>query len=88
MHSMDAERTRFRGLLTGRDTLDTATASETANSGLGDTLDVVTKNLAMTLGSALSETLSTLSTCVAVSTMWNRKILVATRQAIATKMEY
>jgi hypothetical protein len=26
----------------GRDTLDTTTASETADSGLGDTLDVVT----------------------------------------------
>ena len=29
--------------------------------GLGDTLDVVTKDLAVTLGAALSETLSTLS---------------------------
>jgi hypothetical protein len=28
-----------------RDTLDTTTASETADSGLGDTLDVVTKDL-------------------------------------------
>ena len=43
----------------GRDTLDTTTTSETADSGLGDTLDVVTKNLAMTLGSALSEALAT-----------------------------
>ena len=29
----------------GRDTLDTTTASETANGGLGNTLDVVAKNL-------------------------------------------
>jgi hypothetical protein len=29
------------------DTLDTATTSETTNGGLGDTLDVVTKNLAL-----------------------------------------
>jgi hypothetical protein len=33
--------------------LDTATTCETTDSGLGDTLDVVSKNLAMTLGSAL-----------------------------------
>jgi hypothetical protein len=47
----------------GRDTLDTATASETADSGLGDTLDVVTQDLAVTLGAALAETLAALSTC-------------------------
>ena len=38
-------------------TLDTTTTSETANGGLGDTLNVVTKNLAVTLGTTLSETL-------------------------------
>lgn len=48
---------------TSRDTLHTATTSETTNSRLGDTLDVVTKNLPVTLGTTLSETLSTLSTC-------------------------
>jgi hypothetical protein len=42
------------------DTLDTTTTSETANGGLGDTLDVVAKNLAVTLGT-LSETLSDLT---------------------------
>jgi hypothetical protein len=46
----------------GRDTLDTTTTSETSDGGLGDTLDVVTKNLAMTLGSTLSETFSALAT--------------------------
>lgn len=63
-----------------RDTLDTTTTSQTANSGLGDTLDVITKDFAlkgimstttnigenkrtyMTLGSSLSESLSTFST--------------------------
>ena len=45
---------------TGRDTLDTATASQTTNGGLGDTLNVVTENLAMTLGTALAETLASL----------------------------
>ncbi len=48
--------------LTGRDTLDTATTSETTNSGLSDTLDVVTENLPVTLGTTLSETLSALAT--------------------------
>jgi hypothetical protein len=33
--------------------LDTATTSETTDSRLGDTLDVISKDLAMTLGSAL-----------------------------------
>jgi hypothetical protein len=33
--------------------LDTATTGETTDSRLGDTLDVVSKDLAMTLGSAL-----------------------------------
>jgi len=37
------------------DALDTPTTSKTTDSGLGDTLDVVTKNLAMTLGAALAE---------------------------------
>ena len=45
----------------GGDTLDTTTASETANSGLGDTLDVVAQDLAVTLGSALAEALATFS---------------------------
>ena len=45
-----------------RDTLDTTSASKTANGGLGDTLDVVTQDLAMTLGASLSEALATLST--------------------------
>ena len=39
------------------DTLDTTTTCETTDRGLGDTLDVVTKDLAVTLGSALSESL-------------------------------
>ena len=47
--------------LTGRDTLDTSTAGETANRGLRNSLDIVTQDLAVTLGSALSESLSTFS---------------------------
>jgi hypothetical protein len=42
-----------------RDTLDTTTTSETTDSGLGDTLDVVSKNLAVTLGTTLAEALAT-----------------------------
>ena len=45
-----------------RDALDTTSASQTANGGLGDALDVVAKDLAMTLGAALSESLASLST--------------------------
>ena len=44
------------------DTLDTTTTSETTDGGLGDTLDVVTKNLAMTLGATLAEALAALAT--------------------------
>jgi len=36
------------------DTLDTATTSQTADRGLGNALDIVTKDLAMTLGASLS----------------------------------
>ena len=45
----------------GVDALDTTTACETANGGLGDTLDVIAQDLAMALGATLSETLATLS---------------------------
>jgi hypothetical protein len=48
---------------TGRNTLDTATTSETSDSGLGNTLNVVTKNLSVTLGTALAETLAALAAC-------------------------
>lgn len=47
----------------GRDTLDTTTTSETTDGGLGDTLNVVTKNLAVTLGTALAEALAALAAC-------------------------
>ena len=44
------------------DALDTATTGETADGGLGDALDVVAKDLAMTLGATLSESLASFST--------------------------
>ena len=40
------------------DTFDTTTTRETANGGLGDTLDVITQDFAMTLGASLSESFS------------------------------
>ena len=45
-----------------RNTLDTTSAGETANSRLGDALDVVTEDFAMALGTTLSESLATLTT--------------------------
>lgn len=45
------------------DTLDTTTAGQTTDSGLGDTLDVVTQDLAVTLGATLPETLATFAAC-------------------------
>lgn len=51
----------MEGDLTGRDTLDTTTTGETPNSGLGDALDVVTKNLAMALSTTLAEALAALA---------------------------
>jgi hypothetical protein len=47
----------------GGDTLDTTTAGKTTDSGLGDTLDVVAQDLAVTLGATLSETLATFAAC-------------------------
>ena len=41
-----------------RDTLDSTTTSQTTDGGLGDTLDVVTQDLAMTLGASLAESLA------------------------------
>ena len=37
-----------------RDSLDTATASKTTNGWLGDALDVITKDLSVTLGASFS----------------------------------
>ena len=45
-----------------RDTLDSTTASQTTDSGLGDTLDVITQDFAMTLCASFSKTFSSLAT--------------------------
>ena len=44
-----------------RDTLDSTTAGQTANGGLGNTLDVVTQNLAVPLSATLAESLASLA---------------------------
>ena len=44
------------------DALDATTSGQSSNGGLGDTLDVVTKNLAVTLGASLSESFSSFTT--------------------------
>lgn len=51
---------------TSRDTLDTATTSETADGGFGDALDVVTEDLAVTLRAAFAETFASFSACIRV----------------------
>jgi len=46
----------------GRDTLDSTTTGETADGRLGNTLNIVAKDLAVTLGASLSKSLTTFST--------------------------
>ena len=48
-------------MLTGRNTLDTTTTRETTDGGLGDALNVVAENLAVTLGAAFAEAFATFS---------------------------
>ena len=45
-----------------RDTFDSTTASQATDSGLGDTLDVITQDLAMTLRASLSKSFSSFTT--------------------------
>ena len=45
-----------------RNTLDTTTTGEAANSRLGNTLDVVAQDFTMALSTGFSETLATFST--------------------------
>jgi len=52
----DLEHTASFFVNQSRDTLDATTAGETANGGLGDSLDVVAKDFAVALGASLSET--------------------------------
>lgn len=42
-----------------RDSLDTTSSGESSDGGLGDTLDVVSKDLSVSLGSSLAQSFST-----------------------------
>lgn len=44
-----------------KNSLDTTSSCQSSDSGLGDTLDVVSQYLSVSLGSTLTQTLSTLS---------------------------
>lgn len=58
------------------DTLDTTSACQTADGGLGDTLDVITQHLPVTLGATLSESLSSFTTARhVVSSVANLRML-------------
>ena len=66
------------------DALDTTTACETADGGLGHTLDVVAEDLAMALGTTLSKSLTALATsrhdrgccCCERLKKWGSKMLI------------
>ena len=45
-----------------RDTLDSTTTSQTPDGGLGDSLDVVSQHLTVTLGTSLSESFASFTT--------------------------
>ena len=45
-----------------RDTLDSSTASQPSDGGLGDSLDVVSQHLTVTLGASLSKSFSSFAT--------------------------
>jgi hypothetical protein len=62
LRSMSVGSKKFNLYAAHRDTLDAPTTGQTTNGGLGDTLNVVSKNLAMTLGTTLAEALATFTT--------------------------
>ena len=55
------------------DTLHTTTASQTTDGGLGDPLDVVTKDFPVALSASLSETLASFSTSRHVDSFATRR---------------
>jgi hypothetical protein len=50
-----------------RDTLDSSSARQSSDGGLGDTLDVITQYLTMALGTTLSQSLSSFSSSFSVA---------------------
>ena len=53
-----------------RDTFDTTTTRQTADGGLGDTLDVITQHLPVTLGASLAESLSSFASACHGCDVW------------------
>ena len=63
-----------------RDTLDTTTTCQTTDGGLGDALDVVRQNLAVTLGASLSESLASFAATSHVDELFSKKRMMHFRQ--------
>merc|ERR1712035_163532 len=63
-HVLQEDLQHTAGLLVDQtgDTLDSTTASQTADSGLGDSLDVITENFAVTLSASFPQSFSSFST--------------------------
>eukprot|EP00094_Tigriopus_californicus_P013357 TCALIF_12918-PA protein Name:"Similar to Histone H3 (Urechis caupo)" AED:0.57 eAED:0.57 QI:0/0/0/0.33/1/1/3/0/195 len=63
-----------------RDTLDSTTTSQSPDSGLGNTLDVITQDFAMTLGASFTQTFASFaSSChddcsIEIDTRWQDRI--------------
>ena len=66
--------------LTSRDTLNTTTTGETSDCRLSYALDVVTKNLSVTLGSTFAEAFTTFSACRGVSMLQSRDTAIERRR--------
>ena len=64
-HVFEEDLEHATGLLIdeARDTLHTTTTRETTDGGLSDTLDVITKNLSVTLRTTLSKAFATFAAC-------------------------
>ena len=72
-----------------RDTLDTSTSRQTADGGLGDSLDVITQYFAMTLGASFAESFSSFSSSSHVELVYDtdedslgKRILYSTASAL------
>ena len=62
-HVLQEHLQHTAGLLVDQtgDTLDSAAASQTADGGFGDSLDVITENFTVTLGASFTESFASLA---------------------------
>ena len=72
-----------------RDTLDTSTSRQTADGGLGDTLNVITQYFAMTLSASLAKSFSSFTTSGHVDLVYDtdedrlgKRVLYSTASAL------